>query len=318
MLIPILFLLLGFVILLFGADFLVKGAASLARRYAVPEIVIGLTIVAFGTSTPELVVNIFSSFKGLSSMAYGNVIGSNNFNMLAILGISGLIYPLQVKANTVWKEIPFALGATLLLALLVNDTLFSATAQDKLSFIDGIILLIFFAGFIFYTVKISKEQVNFEEDTTIYSLFTSISFVVLGFVGLIGGGKLVVDYAVQLAQLFHVSEKVIGLTIVAAGTSLPELATSAVAAFKKHPDIAIGNVVGSNIFNILFILGVSAVIRPLPYPTSFNLDIALSAAATILLFVTMFIGKRHRLDRGESFFLLLVYIVYVVVLVMQP
>ncbi|MBM4399901.1 MAG: calcium/sodium antiporter [Candidatus Cloacimonetes bacterium] len=314
MIVAFIYLILGFALLLIGADWLVKGAASLAKRFNVPQIVIGLTIVAFGTSAPELLVNIFSSIKGASDIAFGNVIGSNNFNALIILGVSTLIYPLHFNKNSVTKEIPFILFISVFLFFLVNDRIFSTKAPDVLSRGDGIILLLIFALFIAYTFYLSKKSPVSPQEIKEYKILASIGFVLLGLGGLIWGGKIVVTQAISIAQKFGISEKIIALTIVAAGTSLPELATSAVAAFKKHSDIAVGNILGSNIFNLLLILGVSSTIRPAVYRTAFNKDFMLMTLGTVLIFVFLFTSRKNKLDRWEGGVLLLLYVAYAVFL----
>ncbi len=312
MIIPIILLILGFALLLLGADWLVRGGSSLAKRFNVPEIVIGLTVVAFGTSMPELMVNLMSRLKGVTDITFGDAIGSNNFNILIILGITALLCPLVVKKATIWKEIPFALFVALLVMFLANDQWLNPRAIDMLSRWDGIIMLAFFGLFLIYTVHLSKTGAIEASNVKVYSLFLTIGFIVTGIVGLIAGGKVVITQAVIIAEQFGVSQKVIGLTIVAAGTSLPELATSVVAALKKHPDIAIGNIVGSNIFNLLFILGISSTISPLPYKIAFNQDFTLMLVATTLLFVYMFIPKKHRLDRWQGLLFILIYVGYCV------
>jgi len=312
MLIPFILLVLGFLAVIKGADFLVDGASSLAKRLNVPEIVIGLTIVAFGTSAPELVVNVFSSIAGKDELVLGNIIGSNVFNTLFILGVAGLIYPLEVQKNSVRKEIPFSLFAGVILFILANDRLLFKGAVSRLTRIDGLIFLALFGVFLYYTFGLSKIKTNGSDEVKLYSLFKTWVFVILGFVGLFLGGKLLVDNAVIIARELQVSEKLIGLTIVAAGTSVPELATSAVAAFKKRCDLAVGNVVGSNIFNILFILGISAQISPVHYSTAFNLDLCIYGMGTLLLLAAMFTGKRRELDRWEAVILLFTYIIYTV------
>jgi cation:H+ antiporter len=304
----------GIALLILGADWLVKGASSLAKRFNVPEIVIGLTVVAFGTSAPEMIVNIMSSVRGLSDIAFGNVIGSNNFNILIILGLSALLFPLEVMKNTVWKEIPFALAISILVLFLVNDKIFNPTAIDILSRLDGIILLAAFALFLHYNWQLSKTGALEGANVKTYPLAITIGSIVAGLVGLVWGGNIMVKQAVLIAHQFGISEKVIGLTIVAAGTSLPELATSAVAALKKHPDIAVGNIIGSNIFNLLLILGISSMIDPPAYQASFNMDFGLMIVATVLLFVFMFIPKRHRLDRWQGGLFVLIYVAYAVFL----
>lgn len=321
MALTILLLFIGFTLLIKGADFLVKGASSLAKKFDVSELVIGLTIVAFGTSAPELIVSIVSSTKGLNEVVFGNVIGSNLFNLFFILGVSGIIYPIVVKRSTIRKEIPFSLFATLLLLILANDSILWG-GENEFSRIDAIILLIFFVFFLIYVFKNQKKDqeaiINdpfvIPETEKTYSLPTMILMVTGGLAGLVFGGQMVVDNAVIIARTFNLSDKLIGLTIIAAGTSLPELATSAVAAFKKNSDIAIGNIVGSNIFNILFILSISGLLQPMPYDTILNVDLYILIAGTILLFI-LFLGKSSRLSRGEAALLLAGYIIYLFYLI---
>ncbi len=310
MIIQLILLVLGFVLLIKGADLLVDGASSLARRLAVSEIAIGLTIVAFGTSAPELIVNVFSSINRQNEIVLGNIIGSNIFNTLAILGTAGLIYPLTVLKNTVWREIPFALAAAVILLILANDWFLFRARVNQISRIDGLLFLLLFAVFILYTFGISKIQSSDAYQVEIFSSLKTIILVILGFAGLFLGGKLVVDQAVIIARKLYVSEKLIALTVVAGGTSLPELVTSTVAAFKKKSDIAVGNVLGSNIFNLFFILGISSVIHPVYYNLSFNLDVSVYLAAMILLLFWMFTGKKHKLDRWEAFIFLVLFLAY--------
>lgn len=312
MILSILMLALGFGVLILGAQGLVRGASSLAKKLNVPEIVIGLTVVAFGTSTPELIVNIVSASQGVTDISFGNVIGSNIFNILIILGISALIYPLDVKKATTWKEIPFALLTSFVLLLLVNDHWYDLNATNLLSRGDGLILLGFFLIFLVYTHNLAKQGSEVESATPVYPLPLLLLFIIGGLAGLVLGGNWVVKYAVELARQIGISEKVIGLTIVAAGTSLPELATSVVAALKKQPDIAVGNIVGSNIFNLLFIMGLTSIIQPAAYNPAFNPDQYVMIGATALLFLLMFNPKRHRLDRWEGALLLVIYIGYAV------
>jgi cation:H+ antiporter len=317
MLFQILLLLVGFVILIKGADFLVGGASSAAKKYGISNLAIGLTVVAFGTSMPELIVSLLSALNGKNDASFGNVIGSNNFNLLFILGVAGIIYPLVVQRNTVKFEVPLSLLAMGLLYLLVNDNAIWGSESNLLSRIDAFILLIFFVLFLMYIYRTMKDSQDLGEGEAIkiYSMPLSIGMVVLGLGMLIGGGKLVVDSAIEIAQHFGLSEKLIGLTILAAGTSLPELATSAVAAYRKNTDIAIGNVVGSNIFNIFFILGVTGFISPIPYNIALNFDLYVLGAATILLMIFMFTLNQRKLDRWEAVLLLMAYIVYTVYLI---
>jgi cation:H+ antiporter len=318
MLTNFLLLIAGFVVLIYGANFLVSGASSLAKRFNISELAIGLTVVAFGTSTPELIVSGISSVQGHNEVAFGNVIGSNVFNLFFILGVAGVVYPIVVQSNTVWREIPYSLFAAIVLFVLVNDTLLFGKHADVLSFADGIILMVFFVAFLYYVSVSMKNEAGAEENPVkIYSVPATTFMIIGGLAGLVAGGKFVVDSSVAIAQGFGVSEKLIGLTIVAAGTSLPELATSTVAAFKKRSDIAIGNVVGSNIFNIFFILSVCSIITPIPYNKAMNIDIYVLLAGTALLFIAMFSGRKKKIDRWESLLLLLAYIGYVYYLIMQ-
>jgi cation:H+ antiporter len=315
MILPLILLAAGLALVVKGADFLVDGASSLAKRSKIPEIVIGLTIVAFGTSAPELVVNIFASIAGKNELVLGNVIGSNVCNTLLILGAAGLIYPLDVLRNSVRKEIPFSFLVTLIFLFLANDHLLFKSAANRISRIDGVILLVLFGVFLYYTFGLSKIKSNGSDEIKLFSLPKTWIFIGLGFIGLFLGGKLVVDNAVVMARKLQVSEKLIGLTIVSIGTSLPELATSTVAAYKKRCDLAVGNVVGSNIFNILFILGISAEISPIRYNLAFNFDILAFGLGTLLLFIAMFTLKAHKLDRWEALILLVAYISYLVLVI---
>jgi cation:H+ antiporter len=309
-------LVIGLVLLVKGADWLVDGASVLAKKFKVSDLAIGLTIVAFGTSAPELVVNIVAASSNLPDLVFGNVIGSNNFNLFAILGIAGIITPLAVQSSTVWKEIPFSLLAAITLFFLANNYFLSE--QPFLSRYDGVILLGLFAGFLYYVATQLKDSSEVETIAPKDYSNLKIGLLILGgLVGLVGGGKLVVDNAVAMAQSLGVSEKIIGLTIIAAGTSLPELATSVVAALKKNADIAIGNIIGSNIFNIFLILGASVLVRPLPFNPSFNTDLYLLLGGTTYLFFAMFTGKRQRLDRWEAVILLSIYLGYTTYLVLQ-
>jgi cation:H+ antiporter len=315
MVLNIFLLVVGFGLVIKGADFLVEGASSLAKRHQVSELTIGLTIVAFGTSAPELVVNLVAAIKGYDDVSMGNIIGSNIFNLLLILGISGLIYPVLVQSKTVWKEIPFSLMAGVLLILLANDTTIFHASENTVKRHDGIILLLFFCFFLFYAWINMKDEKNHSSDQIKeFGLLKTILFIIIGFAFLITGGRMVVIQAVGLAKALNISDKVIGLTVVASGTSLPELATSAVAAFKKRSDLAIGNVIGSNIFNILLILGVTSLVSPVRYSMSFNLDLFIYLAATLFVFTAMFTGGKKKLDRWEAGVLLLFYAVYMVYL----
>lgn len=318
MLLTILLLIAGFGILIKGADFLVNGASSLAKKLNISNITIGLTVVSMGTSAPELVVNVISSINGNTDATFGNVIGSNNFNMLFILGVAGVICPLVVQRTTVKYEIPLSLLAPVILYFLVNDHLWGENV-DQLTQTDSLILLGFFGLFAFYIFRTMNQSTSLEpgEEIKVYSTMLSVGYFLLGLTMLVLGGKLAVDNAITIATTFGLSEKLIGLTILATGTSLPELATSAVAAYKKNPDIAIGNVVGSNIFNIFFVLSMSGLIASPIYNTELNFDLVLSGIVTILLILFMFTLHKNKLDRWEALVLLLGYIVYISYLVIQ-
>jgi len=308
----------GFVLMIKGASLLVEGASALAKKLSVSELVIGLTVVAFGTSLPELSVNVFASIKGSAGIAVGNILGSNIANILLILGISGIICPLTVTKGTVWKEIPLSLLAVVLLGIMANDKLIDNSELSALTRIDGLILLSFFVIFIYYSFTIAKHIEGVEDllPTKEYTAKKVITLIVFGLAALTLGGKLVVDNVVYIANALGISQSTIGLTIVAVGTSLPELATSAVAAYKKNSDIAIGNVVGSNIFNIFFILGISSLIRPLSFQSRNNFDIGVVILSSILLFVFMFTGKRHKLDTWEASLFLVIYAGYLCFLIL--
>lgn len=300
---------IGLVLLVKGADWLVDGASVLAKKNKVSDLAIGLTIVAFGTSAPELVVNVVASSESHPDIVFGNIIGSNNFNLFFILGIAGLITPLAVQSSTVWKEIPYSFFAGVILLLLANN--YFSTPSGEISLLDSVVLLIFFGAFLYYVA--TQLKANPESELVEFKDYSNLKIWLLilgGLSFLVGGGKLVVDNAVAMAQSLGVSEKIIGLTIVAAGTSLPELATSLAAAMKKNADIAIGNIIGSNVFNIFLILGVSGLIQPMAYQSSFNTDIYLLLAGTLFLFFAMFFGRKHRLDRWQALILLSGYLIY--------
>jgi cation:H+ antiporter len=303
------FFIIGLILLIKGADFLVDGASSIARRLSISDLVIGLTVVAFGTSAPELFVNIVASLKGNTDIAIGNVVGSNISNVFLILGVASIIYPLAVTKGTVWKEIPFSLLAAIVLFITANDQLLDGAQMSALTRIDGLVLFVFFIIFIYYTCSIATRIDGMEAHVSAKQSGWLRSFlsVILGLAGLTLGGKWIVDGAVTLATRFGMSESLVGLTIVAVGTSLPELATSAVAAYKRRVEIAVGNVVGSNIFNIFFVLGISAGIKPLPFQPGYNLDMGVVVISSLLLFLFMFTGKKRSLDRWEGVIFLLCY-----------
>ncbi|MBW6500477.1 MAG: calcium/sodium antiporter [Bacteroidales bacterium] len=304
---------LGFVVLITGANMLIDGSASIARKLSISNIAIGLTVVAFGTSAPEFIVSFFATLKGNTDLAIGNILGSNIANILLVLGISAIIFPIAVQRNTVLKEIPFSLLAVLLLGITANDILFDREATSVITRIDGLVFLLFLVIFITYTFTISKLKENGEDSNEVksYGYLKSATFILIGLICLVLGGKWIVDGAVGIAELFNVSQSLIGLTVIAVGTSLPELATSAVAAFKKQTDIAIGNIVGSNVLNILWILGFNALIRPLPLNPASNIDILMTIFASLLLFVSMYVSKKHVIERWQGIVMVVIYFTYV-------
>ena len=317
MFLQFLLLFIGFAILIVGADFLVNGSSSIAKKFGISNLAIGLTVVAFGTSAPELLVSVTSSIKGYNDAAFGNIIGSNNFNLLFILGIAGLIYPLIVQRNTVKYEVPISLLAAGVLFILVNDQMLFGSDTNFLGRLDAVVLLVFFGLFLLYVYRSMKTTSDFVEDNSIkiYKTPIAILMIVGGLVGLVFGADIVVNNALFIAKSYGLSEKLIGLTILAAGTSLPELATSCVAAYKKNTDIAIGNVIGSNIFNIFFILGITGLIRPLPYSTAMNFDLYILLGSTVALMIFMFTLNTRKLDRWEAALMLMGYVVYTVFLI---
>ncbi|MEQ8548508.1 MAG: calcium/sodium antiporter [Cyclobacteriaceae bacterium] len=315
---------IGFVLLIKGADLLVDGASAIAKKYNISELVIGLTIVSFGTSMPELVVNILASADGSSELAIGNILGSNVANVLLILGIAAIIKPLPIQKSIYFTEIPISLTAILLVGFLANANLFAEVKGLSLSRIDGAILLSFFGLFMTYIFVVSKNKTsNGEADTSQesdikdYSNGKAILLTIIGSFALFLGGKWVVEGAFEIALLFGLSETFIGLTVVAIGTSLPELVTSAIAAKKGQADLAVGNVIGSNIFNVLWILGISAVIRPLPFFVVSNTDILMVVLSSTMLIFAVIIGKKPRIDRWEGAVFVLVYLLYISYLVMR-
>jgi len=302
---------LGLICIVKGADWFINGAASIAERLRVSPIVIGLTVVAFGTSLPELVVNLMASFQGTSGLAIGNVMGSNIANVLLILGGTALVTPLVLRRTTVWREIPLAILAAILVFMMGNDGLFVGRGDSILDRIDGMVLICFFFVYLYYTFGISRKDVKvakYEE----FSWSKSLGLLVLGVASLYAGGNWTVSGAEEIARVFGLSESLIGLTVVGIGTSLPEFATTFLAARRGHADLAIGNAIGSNIFNIFWVLGMSATIRPLPFTMENGLDAFFVVAASILLFLTMFIGKKHTLGRWEGVAFLGIYAAYLV------
>ena len=322
MVVPFLLIIVGFVMLIKGADFLVNGASSLAKRYNVSDIAIGLTVVAMGTSAPELVVNIISGSSGENDdIVFGNIIGSNIFNMFLILGIAAVIYPLTVQKNALWKEVPYSLLATIVLFVLVNDSLLFGAEENALSLIDGLILLGMFIAFLAYVFQNMRRTGDLGGDMDEIEMYGSLKttlMIIFGIAGLAIGGQVIVDNAIIVAEYFQISQKVIGLTILAAGTSLPELATTAVAAFHKKSDLAVGNIVGSNIFNLLLVLGATATLNaPIAFDIDLNLDLYIVMIGTFMLFIFMFTLQKYKLDRAEGALYLVGFAAYCVFLYMN-
>jgi cation:H+ antiporter len=316
---------IGIAALVKSSTVLVDGASSIADKFRISPMVIGLTIVAFGTSAPELLVSVTSALSGSTDIALGNVVGSNIFNILVILGLSALIFPLHIQRNTVWKEIPFSLLAALLVfffgaAIFINNgTPINLNGSEIVGYLNrnyGMVLLSFFLIFLAYVFGISRNK---KEDTDVEihkrPVWQSVLMVIGGLIGLSLSAKyLVTNPAINIAQVLGISETVIGLTLVAVGTSLPELATSITASIKKNSDIAIGNIVGSNIFNILLILGITLIIRPVPMTGQNLFDLLFLLFATIILFILIFVFQKYRLNKIEGIIMLGLYIFYTIFL----
>lgn len=307
----IILLLVGLGLIVLGADWLVDGASSVARRAGVSEFVIGLTIVGFGTSCPELVVSLTGAIEGNADISVGNVVGSNIFNTLFILGLTALILPVSMTDKNRRRDIPICLAVTLvLLGLGMGDSLVGAGQQDMLSRWEGVLLLLMFAGYLFYCFKTDGGN---EEETSgqkQFPLWEAIGLIALGLAGLIFGGNLFVDNATDLARQMGVSDKFIAVTILAGGTSLPELATSVVAAAKGKDQLALGNILGSNIFNALLILGTASVITPLSFASMTTVDASILIVSALLLLIWAYTGRRNRIDRWEGAVMLLCFVTY--------
>ena len=305
----------GFVFLVYGANWLVDGAASMAKRYRISHVVIGMTIVALGTSAPELVVNLIASFKGTADVAMGNILGSNISNIFLILGVSALVFPLAFSKNTFWKDIPFALLGAAVVGVLANDVLFDGISRSMIYRSDGIVLILFFLLFMAYAFGIARKK-NGDRETEIreFPLYMSVIMVLAGMLALVAGGRWIVNGAVEIAGRLGMSEAVISLTIVAIGTSLPELAACVAAALKKNAGMVIGNVLGSNIFNVFFVLGTSAVIKPLPFNKVLNFDILVGLGAVMLLWLLVLSSGQRTLQRWHGVLFLTLYAGYLVFL----
>ncbi len=311
MIVDILLLVAGLLLILYGANFLTDGASALARRFNISPLVIGLTIVAFGTSAPELTVSVISAVDGSAELAIGNVVGSNIFNILMIVGVTAMVAPISITKGTLSKEIPFVILSSLVVLICANDRFDGTGGMDIISRGEGLLMLCFFAIFLSYTFAIARNTPPAEGgEIKQMSAGKSTLYILGGLAALIFGGRFFVNGSSEIARLLGVSESVIGLTLVAMGTSLPELATSVVAAMKKNPEIAIGNVIGSNIFNVFFVLGASATISPLPLGDITNFDLLYLVGASVLMFLVGRYNKVRTITRAEGAVMVAAYVVY--------
>lgn len=314
--VAIIFIIVGFIVLVKGADWLVDGASAIAKRFGISDLVIGLTVVAFGTSMPEFVVNMVSVGHGTTELAITNILGSNIINTFVILGLTALVYPIATHRSTRNFDIPLSAAAGAIVLLMILPLLPQETAPG-IGRIEGGLLLLLFCLFLFITFRNARAQEHPKEvpsdevpSTKEMSAVKAVLLILCGLAGLVLGGELIVDSAVDIATRMGVSEAIIGLTIVALGTSLPELATSVMAAFKKNSDIAMGNVIGSNIFNVFFVLGTSAVIRPLPAYKGIEPDALMAALGSFIVWLSLKIDKDNKLPRWAGALLLIVYAGY--------
>ena len=307
-LVPLLLLIVGFIALIFGANWLVNGATSVGIRAKLSPLIIGLTIVAFGTSLPEMIVNVFSCAKGSPGLAIGNIIGSNTMNILLILGVSSMIWPIDVSRISIRRDIPVGFFATLVIALMANDFFMSKDQTIEVNWGEGIVLLLCGFAYLALTMLKKSPEEEIEETQEVMPWGKTILSLLVGIIGLYLGGELVSRNAQILARNWGMSESTIGLTVVATATSLPELITSIVAATKKNSGIAIGNVLGSNILNIFIVLGISALITPLPFEPLMNKQLIILAMANFLMLLFVFTGKGRKLSRFEGVLLTLGYV----------
>lgn len=309
MILKIILLVIGFIVLIKGADFFVDGASSVAGNFKVSKMLIGLTIVAFGTSAPEFAVSVKSLLSGSGDLVLGNVIGSNILNIVLILGTASMFHSLNVTNNTVKKELPITILMTTLLAVLISDNIFSRGESNMFTRSDGIVVLLFFMVFIYYLVSMARNKVDEDSNEKYMSMGKAWIFTLLGLGGIVLGSNLVVDNSIEIAKIIGISEKMIALTIVALGTSLPELVTSITATRKGEYDIAIGNVVGSNIFNIGMVLGLpTAVLGGISNITFSNIDLIIMLVSAILLFIFSF--NDRKIARKEGLVFLLMFVLY--------
>lgn len=320
MILNIVWLIVGLVLILVGANALTDGASAIARRMGISDLVVGLTVVAFGTSAPELAISVISASAGNASLAIGNVVGSNIFNVLVIIGVTAMVRPIVIERSVMSLEIPMVILSAVVMLVLGNSGVIDGSGINQVSRVSGIFLLIFFLLFMRYTFASAKQpgmadaQENQAGTETIMPVWKSVIYVVVGLAALVWGGDKFVDGASGIASGLGVSDAVIGLTIVAAGTSLPELATSIVAAVKGKPGLAVGNVIGSNIFNVLMVLGFSSVITPLPFGSIGNLDLFTLVGSSVLFYLFGWFFKTRTITRAEGFVLAAAYVGYVAVL----
>lgn len=320
MLFQFFFIVLGVLLVTFGARFLVEGASSLAKRLGISDMVVGLTVVAFGTSMPELVVSVLAATNGTPEVAIGNVVGSNIANICLILGLTAVLQPLRIRYNIIWKDIPFSFVGIIAAMIMAGDIWLDHAQSAVISRSEGLILLCFFAIYMYYVINLARKGTGVNVVTEVVKhkpLWMALGMVAAGLAGLVYGGKLMVDAAIAVARGFGVSEAIIGLTLVAIGTSVPELATSIVAALKGRGDMAMGNVVGSNIFNIFLILGTSATVAPLPVGNITMVDFGVCILATVLMFVAGLVFKPNIMYRPKGWLLIGVYVAYLSWLVSQ-
>ena len=316
---PIILIVIGFILLIKGADFLVEGSSDIAKRFHIPEIVIGLTIVSIGTSLPELLVSLNSATKGYEDMSLGNVIGSNICNLLLILGVSASLRRLKLKRETRYIEVPLSILYTIIFGILCNT-------GNVISRPEAVILILMFSAFIGYTVAMGIKGEKFDEETIDEddetekaakekdpgTLLRNITQILIGIIALKFGGDFIVDNATIVAQYFNISEKIISLTIIAIGTSLPELVTSVVAALKGNSDISVGNIIGSNIFNMTFIIGIASLIKPITFNIEYNTDIAIMLVASIVLFLFQYIPPKNMMSKRNGVMYLIGYAAYMI------
>ena len=317
---PAILIIIGFVLLIKGADFLVEGSSDIAKRFHIPEIVIGLTIVSIGTSLPELLVSLNSATKGYSDMSLGNAIGSNICNLLLILGTSASIRRLKLKKETRYIEVPLCILYTIIFTLLCNTS-------NMITRVEAVVLILFFSAFIGYTVAMGIKGEKYDEEAPIDeddatekaakekdpgSLWRNVIQILIGIVALKFGGNFIVDNSVIIAEFFNISEKIISLTIIAIGTSLPELVTSIVAALKGSSDISVGNIIGSNIFNMTFIIGVAALIKPITFNIEYNIDLIILFVASIGLFLFQYIPPKNMMSKRNGVMYLAGYVAYMI------